>query len=151
MNRDKIIAAIRDDQRMPSREPSELERALNNYRQMESDVARLQAEKTELLVSNRSLQAEVNMLREALERSDTDRIRLQSVASTFMGGIRALNATTLDLVNLAIKNGVEAATAAKPEEKAQLDEAGVEARDIIERIEPATSTAAKLAPNEFRR
>lgn len=149
---DTAIAQIRSaltdrDRRMPQRQPNDLERALNNYREMEADRDRLRESHADLLVSNRSLQAEVNMLRESLERSDNDRIRLQAIASTFVGGIRSLNAVCTDLYSLAIKNGVEAAEAAQPEAKAELDAAGAEVRDIIERTTPAAG--GNMPPNQF--
>jgi hypothetical protein len=153
----RIVAQIRghagDDRRMPQQEPSELERAFMNYKDMEAERNRLRHENNELQVVNGALTAEVGMLREALERCDNDRARLQAIASTFVGGIEALGAVATALVQKAIKHGIEAAQAAQPEEKTELDQAGAEVREIIERVEPAgTATAVPpMAPNEFGR
>lgn len=135
----RIVAQIRremqDDPRLPPREPSDLERAFRNYEAMQADNDRLREANNDLLVSNRALQAEVNMLREQLAICERERKRAQAVASTFAGGARAVIAVVNDLNELAIKHGIEAMETS--EEKKELDEAGAEARAIIERTEPA--------------
>jgi hypothetical protein len=132
---------IVQDIQNPTQPPAirdQLAEAFENYKRMAAEVEKYKTLTMDLRVENGSLVAEVTMLREALERSDADRIRLQAIASTFVGGVRSLNAVAADLYRLAIKNGIEAADSAKPEEKAELDQAGAEARDIIERVAPAT-------------
>jgi hypothetical protein len=136
---DRIAAQIRSNGNgngamLPQMEPNPLQKAYDDYREMERDRNEARHEASELRIHNGALMAEVAMLREALERSDADRIRLQAIASTFVGGVRSLNAVAADLYKLAIKNGLEAAEAAKPEEKAALDQAGAEAREIFDRV-----------------
>lgn len=131
----RLLEAVR----MPTRiaEPrDELHEAFENYRQLKIEHARVQQENLNLRVENGSLVAELGMIREAHDRAETDRVRLQAIASTFVGGIRSLNAVAADLYALAIKNGLEAVDAIKPEEKMELDQAGAEAHDIIERVVP---------------
>lgn len=101
-----------------------------------------------------SLTAEVAMLREALERSDTDRIRLQAVSSSIMGGLLAINSVIADQVKLAVKHGVEAVAEAK--EDTELEKAASEVADILQRIpeRPAPEPAplrlgSPRAPNAF--
>lgn len=52
------------------------------------------------------------MLREVLAISERDRVRLQAVASTFGGQARALQAVFGSIIELAIKNGCDAAETA---------------------------------------
>jgi hypothetical protein len=151
----RIVQQIRrdmpEDRRMPEQEPSELERAFRNYKDMEAERDRLRFDMNELRVRENSLLAEVNMLREALERSDNDRIRLQAVASSLAGGLKAINAVIGDQMASAIKNGVVAVEQARPEEKAELDEAGAQAQEIIQRTEPVApaQTVATVPRNQF--
>lgn len=131
----KLLEAVRMPARIP--EPrDELHEAFENYRQLKVEHARVQQENLDLRVENGSLIAELGMIREAHDRAETDRVRLQAIASTFVGGIRSLNAVAADLYGLALKNGLDAADAIRPEEKTELDQAGAEAHDIIERVEP---------------
>lgn len=133
--------------------PNPLQVALDDYDRMKSELEQCKYQLNELRIANGALSSEVSMLREHLERTDADRIRLQAVASTFMGGIRGLNAITMDLVQQAIKNGVEATEKAKPEETAELNEAGAEAQEIISRIPPKYSAGGvtMMPPNPFNR
>lgn len=124
-----------------------LEDALNNYGQMERDLHAAQGNVSQLRVENGSLVAEVNMLREALERSESDRIRLQAVSSTLMGQLMAINAVIGDAVKLSIKHGVEAAEEQKPEETEELNRAGAEVREILTRSQQVGG--AKVPGNQF--
>lgn len=130
---------IMQDIQSPTQPPAirdQLAEAFENYKRMAAEVEKYKTLTMDLRVENGSLVAEVTMLRDALERSDADRIRLQAIASTFVGGVRSLNAVAADLYKLAIKNGLEAAESIEPEKKADLDQAGTEAREIIERVVP---------------
>jgi hypothetical protein len=126
-----------DDTRLPVHEPSELERAFMNYKEMEKECAKLRHEHNETRVHNGALVAEVGMLREALERSESDRIRLQAVSSTLMGRLLAINSVIGDAVKASIKHGIEAVEAAAPEEQRQ---DAAEVHDILERVELAASS-----------
>jgi hypothetical protein len=130
---------LMQDIQSPTQPPAirdQLAEAFENYKRMAAEVEKYKTLTMDLRVENGSLVAEVTMLREALERSDADRIRLQAVSSTLMGQLRSINAVIADSVKLAIKHGLEAVDEAKPEEKAELDQAGTEAREIIERVVP---------------
>lgn len=146
---DRAVADIRSV--LARRQPNDLQRALDNYNDMEADRDRLREAHADLLVANRSLQTEVNLLRETLTQSQKDCRRLQAVASTFGGQARSLSAIFNDIMALAIKHGIEAAQVTAPEETEQLNRDGAEVREIIERIEPAAPAGAVLAPNAFLR
>lgn len=135
---DRIVQDIQSPTQPPQIR-DQLAEAFENYKRMAAEVEKYKVLTMDLRVENGSLVAEVTMLREALERSDADRIRLQAIASTFVGGVRSLNAVAADLYKLAIKNGLEAADAIKPEEKTAMDQAGAEVRDIVERANPVSS------------
>jgi hypothetical protein len=117
-------------------EPNPLQKAYDDYNDMERAHNQAKHECAELRVQNHSLLAEVGMMREAIERADADRIRLQAVASTLMGQLRAINAVIADAVSIAIKHGIEAVAAAQPHEKAEIDRAGDEVRQIFEHVVP---------------
>ena len=124
--------------------------AFENYKRMAAEVERLKTLTMDLRVENGSLVAEVKMLREQLEVSETDRVRLQAIASTFVGGIRALGAGFDSLYELAKKNGLEAAAQAASAQ--EMEAAGAEAREIFERVpvdpvEAEETTATKLPAN----
>lgn len=122
---------------MPPAPRDEFREAFENYQNMKDEVARLTQENLNLRIENGSLVAENGILREQCERSDSDRVRLQAVSSTLTGQLLAINAVIADAMRLAVKNGVDAeTTAAKQDEKKNLDEAGAEIRDIIERVSP---------------
>jgi hypothetical protein len=63
----------------------------------------------DLRVENGSLVAEIHMLRDALERTESDRVRLQAFSSGIMGRLLAINDTIAGAVKFSIKEGVEAA------------------------------------------
>lgn len=129
---ERVVAQIRGDHpRLPAAEPNPLQQAYDDYRSMERDRNQLQHENVELRIANQTLQSEVNMLREMIERCERERRRAQAVASTFAGQSRALGVIINDINELAIKNGTEAAET--PEEKKETEVAGAEVRNIIER------------------
>ncbi len=120
--------------RQQQHEPSELERAFNNYREMEAQHRAITAKNQELMVQNMNLVSEVSMLREMLERSDTDRIRLQAVSSTLLGRLLAINAVIGDAVKAANHHGIEAVMEARRDE--ELERAGEAAAAILDRVQP---------------
>jgi predicted nuclease with TOPRIM domain len=141
---DKVVSQIREgivDRRLPTVELSPLQKAFDDYNEMKAERDRLRHEMNELRIQNGALIAEVNMLRDSLERCDSDRTRLQSVSSTLLGQLMAINAVIADSVRLSIKNGVEAAEAAKARGNRELNKAGAEASEIIERITPTAVPA----------
>lgn len=134
---DRVVAQIRGDHRLPPAEPNPLQKAYDDYNDMKRQHAQAKHECNELRIANGALHAEVNMLREALERCDNDRTRLQAVSSSLAGGLRAINAVIADQLRSAIAHGIKAVEAAAPEEQRQ---EAAEARDILERVEPAASS-----------
>ena len=90
----------------------------DNYSQMEEQLQDAATKNHHLAVENGVLLAEVNMLREALQKSERETRRLQAVSSTFGGQARALQSVFTSIVELAIKNGYEAADAPEAPQKA---------------------------------
>ncbi len=136
-------------------ERSPIQRALDNYTEMEQLLVAANDKNRLLSIQNTALLNEIGMLREAVERSDRDRMRLQAVASTFGGQARALAAIFNDIMALAIKQGIEAADGPKTEASPtdDLKQAGDEAQAIIQRIvqreatrEPSSGEASPRAP-----
>lgn len=119
---------------MTQTEPNMLARALELAERKNHDMG----------IQTGSLLAEVGMLREALQRSDTDRIRLQAVSSTLLGRLLAINAVIADAVAAARRNGIEAVEAAPDEE---LEKAASEVAEVLRRVEPVASTPEPAAPN----
>lgn len=116
MTRQEFARALERKQTQPPfmPEPNPLQRAFDDYQRMEGELAEAHIKQQELLTQNMSLLAEVNMLREAYERADTDRVRLQQIASTLLGRLLAINDTIAGAVKASIQNGIEAATAERP-------------------------------------
>jgi hypothetical protein len=85
---------------------------------MERDLSECMDKNHQLAVENGILLAEVNMLRDALTVANKEALRLQAVASTFGGQARALSSVFNSIVELAIKNGYEAAEQAAPKAQA---------------------------------
>jgi hypothetical protein len=79
------------------------------------------------------------MLREAFERADGDRIRLQAISSTLLGRLLAINDTIGGAVRASIKDGIEATNAAKTEDELakekDLDKAASEVQAILQRVD----------------
>ena len=146
---DRVVAQIRGDHpRLPPAEPNPLQKAYDDYNDMKREYAQAKHEANELRVHNQALMAEVGMLRESMERCDSDRIRLQAVSSTLLGRLLAINAVIGDAVKDSVKHGIQAVEAAAPETQRQDAE---EARGILERVEPATELepVVTLAPNRL--
>lgn len=95
-------------------EPGPLQRAIDDYHRMEVELNDLKMRNVELVTTNNSLLAEANMLRDAYDRADSDRIRLQQIASTLLGRLLAINDTIAGAVKASIQNGIEAATSERP-------------------------------------
>lgn len=89
-----------------------------------------------------SLTAEVNMLKDALDRSETDRIRLEAVSSQLLGRLLAINSVIGDAVKASIKHGIEAVEEARPEP--ELEQAANEVRGILQRVAPVPQPLERL-------
>lgn len=134
---------------MTERNP--LEVAYQNYHLMEKELAANRNKVQELLVTNMNLLSEVSMLREALDRADSDRIRLQAISSTLLGRLLAINDCIGGAVKASIKDGIEAAQEAKSDP--DLEQASQEAAEIIQRVQPmeVPKVAAGVAPSNGHR
>lgn len=125
-------------------EKNPLQDALDNYQQMEHERNIAVEHARTLVASNHALLAEANMLREALARADSDRIRLQAISSTLLGRLFSINDVVGGAVKAAIREGIEASHAAKAED--ELDRAGAEAQAIIQRVAPAAGPEVTVEP-----
>jgi hypothetical protein len=113
----------------------------DNYSEMEDHLQQAAAENHRLSVENGVLLAECNMLREALALAERERMRLQAVSSTFGGQARALQSVFHSIVELAIKNGYEAA-----EQAAQQPQAAPQKPEPIDASEIAPQRKSSGAP-----
>jgi len=111
-----------------------------DYHRMAENLRASEQKSSDLLVQSMNLMSEVHMLRDALERADADRVRLQAISSTLLGRLLAINDTIAGAVKASIKDGIEAVHAAKAED--DLEQAGAEAQEIIQRVEPVPPTPA---------
>lgn len=128
---------------MTERNP--LEVAYQNYHLMEKELAANRNKVQELLVTNMNLLSEVSMLREALDRADSDRIRLQAISSTLLGRLLAINDCIGGAVKASIRDGIEATQQAQADP--DLERAADEARGILQRVEPAAPAPVSPAAN----
>ncbi len=143
MNNSRLLEAVR----MPARVPEprdELQEAFESYKQLKIEHARVLQENLDLRVENGSLIAEVNMIRESYREADSDRCKLQAVSSSLAGGLKAIKAVIDDQLRTAIKNGIEAVEPS--EREAELDKAGEEVAEIIERANPAPAATSDILP-----
>lgn len=134
---EKMAQHQRQQQFQPELSP--LEKAFSDYQRMEQELTAVKAKNEDLLVTNMNLLSEVQMLREALERADADRIRLQAGYSTLLGRLFSINEIIGGAVSASIRDGVDAV---KPDP--ELEKAAGEAAAIIQRL-PARD-GAEMAP-----
>ena len=126
--------------------PSPLQQAFDNYRDMEVQLALAHGVANDMRGQNAALLSEVNMLREAYERSDSDRIRLQAISSALLGRLLSINDVIGGAVKESIRQGVEASTTeATKKADEELEVAGAEARAIFARVEPEPTQGARTS------
>jgi len=134
---------------VPSMEQNPLQKAFADYQRMEEVVRLSRVEGEVLRAQNAGLTAEAGMLREALERSEAERVRLSSIASTLLGRLLSINDVIAGAVKQSIQNGIEATRAVEPadkaEERQELEAAGEAAQDILQRVEPVLGTGGSGA------
>jgi hypothetical protein len=109
-----------------------LQRALNDYHLMEAELASARKRATDAEVRSASLLAEVNMLRESYERADLQRVHLQGVASSLLGRLLSINDVIGGACRAALKEGIEATSAAQAEN--ELERAGAEVQAILQSL-----------------
>jgi hypothetical protein len=113
---------MKTTEKLQAMEPSPLQRAFDNYTQMEEQL-RITIERNRTLqIENANLLSEAGMLRDLLDRADADRIRLQAISSTLLGRLLAINDCIAGAVKASIKDGIEAATKEHPTEDAVVHE-----------------------------
>jgi len=89
-------------------EPNPLQRALDNYQELERQWHDTKHKNEELHAHNASLLAEVGMLRELLRGADAERVRWQATAATLLGRLYAINDVVGGAVRAAVRDGLEA-------------------------------------------
>lgn len=90
---------------LPVLDPKELQTKLDDYyANIEHRLQQAEADNVSLSIEKGSLVAEVGMLREQLARADTDRVRLQAVASTLSGELMAIR----DVIDGSVRRALEA-------------------------------------------
>ncbi len=136
-----FLGALGRRQRAPqfdpqaNQEPSPLQRAFDDYHRMEAELRATAEKNQQLLVQNMNLVSEVSMLREAYERADSDRIRLQAISSTLLGRLLAINDAIAGAVKESIKHGIEAV---KPDPA--LEQAAEDVQEVLQRVRPIHPT-----------
>jgi hypothetical protein len=106
---ESIARQIAADTRDALEERNPLQKAYDSYHEMERERDTAQRKVTELIISNNALLSEVNMLREAVVRAEAERIRFQSISSTLMGRLLAINDTIAGAVRASLAAGIEPA------------------------------------------
>lgn len=130
-------------------EQSPLQRAFENYQEMERQLEAERNKNAELAAMNQSLMIENGMLREAFETADNDRIRLQAIASTLSGELGAIKAVIDHAVRRAISNGIQAAQQAEAERAKSAEEKDdAQVRDILHRMPKIQPEAGEEPPAE---
>jgi len=140
-------------------EPNPLQRALDNYQELERQWQAAKRKADELNALNAGLLAENGVLREALRTSDHDRVRLQAIASTLMGRLLAINDTIAGAVRAAVRDGIEASEAIDTENEPAEPVREIPARPLAQTPEPRKAppeapqrpTAAILQEIQYRR
>ena len=100
---------------LPPMETNPLQTALDDYHRMAAEVEMVRANNRDLITENSKLIAEMNMLRESYERADSDRIRLQAIASTLLGRLFSINDVIAGAVKQSVKDGLQAVDVAEVE------------------------------------
>ncbi len=145
-----FLGALGRRQRAPqfdpqaNQEPSPLQRAFDDYHRMEAELRATAEKNQQLLVQNMNLVSEVSMLREAYERADGDRIRLQAISSTLLGRLLAINHAIGGAVKASIKDGIEAVHAAKAEDELERDAQDVQ--EVLQRVQPLRAPERPAVP-----
>jgi hypothetical protein len=139
-SRTEFLRAI--EPRQADRNP--LQSAFDDYQRMEAELRAVTEKNQQLLVQNMNLVSEVSMLREAYERADGDRIRLQAISSTLLGRLLAINDAIGGAVRASIKDGIEASHTAKAED--ELEQAGADVQEVLQRVQPLRAPEPPARP-----
>lgn len=136
LSRGGIIAReIEAQTRLATSERNPLQKAYDDYHEMERQRDMALDQVDELTRSNVVLMAELKMLRENYQRSENDRVRFQSISATLLGRLLAINDCIGGAVRASIGAGIEPVYVPDPD--IHLEQAGKEAQAIIQSF-PAT-------------
>jgi hypothetical protein len=126
-------------------EPNPLQKALDNYQELERQWHDAKLIADSLQATNASLLAEVGMLRELVRSTDVERARWQATAATLLGRLYAINDVVGGAVRAAVRDGLEATP---PEEEVkEADVVTVATTQCAGASEPALTTPEpKAAP-----
>lgn len=100
--RGEFLRTIERESRLATMERNPLQKAYDDYYEMERQRDQAMSQTAELVTNNNMLMSEVGMLREHLKRSEEDRIRFQSIASTLLGRLLAINDTIAGAVKASL-------------------------------------------------
>lgn len=100
--RGEFLRTIERESRLATLERNPLQKAYDDYYEMERQRDQAMSQTAELVTNNNMLMSEVGMLREHLKRSEEDRIRFQSIASTLLGRLLAINDTIAGAVKASL-------------------------------------------------
>jgi len=115
-----LMREIEHQTRRATEERNPLQKAYDSYHEMERERDTALQEVTEMITSNNALVSEVNMLREALDRSEVDRIRFQGISSTLLGRLLAINDTIAGAVKASIRDNFKPVVTLEDETEADL-------------------------------
>lgn len=116
--------------KMPDLGPNPLQRALDNYHEMEARCRQLEEQCTTLRQRNVEMATENGVLREALDKSDTERMRLQNISSVLMGRLMAINDTIAGAVKMSLQQTIPVDTSEE-----DLERIGAEVREATQRAD----------------
>jgi len=116
----KLLREIETQSRMATLERNPLQRAYDSFHEMERERDMAQQEVAELITTNNALVSEINMLREALDRSEVNRIRFQGISSTLLGRLLAINDCIAGAVRASIREKFDPIVSLNDETEADL-------------------------------
>jgi hypothetical protein len=146
--RGEFLRTIERETRLATLERNPLQKAYDDYYEMERqrDQAVRQAE--ELVTDNNALLSEVGMLREQFKRSEADRIRFQSISSTLLGRLLAINDTIAGAVkaSLSFDERPELPLDDETERQSRAEEADLKDPDFLSDADRAVTDRYGLKP-----
>lgn len=118
-------------------EDNPLQKALENYQDLERQCHEARIEADSLRATNSALLSEIGMLRESFKAADAERMRWQATAATLLGRLYAINDTIGGAVRAAARDGLEAK---EPEQQPK------PAAEVAQRTEPVEPPKAAPEP-----
>jgi hypothetical protein len=157
---DSIAREIEAQTRLATSERNPLQKAYDDYHEMERQRDLAIDEVASLTFTNNSLLAELTVLRESFERSENNRVRFQSISATLLGRLLAINDCIAGAVKASVEAGIEPQPASLDDETEEHLQAELAAsieggfseadREAVERYAPKegpkTPTEIKATP-----